>query len=128
MFKNLKKQTAQAIGEHVVTYLIVVLVITGMTIYIKRALQGRMYDAKNYMMKTAAKAFYNTYNNSLNFTMNSGYEPYYLYTDATTTRTSDETQQLLGSGTLSSGIFRKTVNQDTSVQSFSNQLPPALAK
>ena len=118
MFKNLKKQNAQAVGEYVVTYLIVLLVIVGMTMYIKRALQGRMLDAKNYMMKTAAISYGST--------INSGYEPYYLNTDAMVTRNADEQQQLLGG--LATGIFRKDISINTSVQSFSNQLPPALAK
>ncbi len=74
----LKNNCGQGAGvEYAILFFIIIAVIAGMTTYIKRAVQGRIHDARNYMY-TQVNGTYRTYH--ANQILPNGYEPYYQHT------------------------------------------------
>jgi hypothetical protein len=73
MLKLLKNNRGQNTAvEYVVTFFLVVGILSAMSVYIRRTIQGRMRDAQLYMAKTVAEAA-----PAGNFTVPYEYEPYY---------------------------------------------------
>jgi len=108
-------------GEYVVTFFLIIGIMSAMTLYLKRALQGRIRDAKVAMgniVETRAGGQWvgNFYTE---------YEPYFINTAATVSRTMTSGQNLRSGA--SSGIFSQTFNEATSVQAVSDTAPPQLA-
>ena len=121
MLRNLNNRRAQAVvGEYVLVIFLVLAVVTGMTVYWKRALQGRIHDARDYMVNSVRQRTAGSFNGDLYL----HYEPYYLNTSATVSRSVDHTSRLLPSLPLSSGIFVKTINESTAMQVISETAPP----
>jgi len=99
--------------------------IVAMTVYFRRAVQGRIVDARTYMVKQtidAARSTDATFYGNLHIE----YEPYYGNTESSVTRDSSETRELLQGGT--SGIFRKAFNESTQVQTNSTTAAPIEAR
>lgn len=119
MFRNLKNKRAQAVmGEYLLVIFLVISVVVAMTIYFKRAIQARVHDARDYMVGEVRDRTAGEYDGNLY----KEYEPYYTNRSTLIARDSTETKRLLGGAT--SGIFRKSVNEATSVQSTSETAPP----
>lgn len=130
MFKNLKNNKAQAIaGEYIVVFFLVVAMITGMSIYVRRALQGRIRDAHNYAMNVALTESLPYTSNSLGLNMmgrlHRRYEPYYSNVVSDIAR-SQNTVRTLGVGGGSSGVFRIDYDERNRTRSESHTAPPAL--
>lgn len=106
-------------GEYVLVFLLVMGMITAMTVYFKRAVQARIYDARKSMMRTVANLAGDYYNNVF---LQREYEPYYGNTVSTVIRQESTTTNLLPGATT--GIFRKTVNEITAVQTESQTAAP----
>jgi hypothetical protein len=106
-------------GEYVLVFVIVLSVMGAMTVYFKRAIQARMYDARNAMVGTVYER-----TNEINYVGEIGvaYEPYYTNTTSSVQRTS-ESETRLKPG-LTTGIFSKTINETTAVQTESTTAPP----
>ena len=121
MLKISRNKKAQAVmGEYAVLIAIVMAVIFAMTVYFKRSVQARIYDARNYMVSEVRTR--TTGNFSGNLYM--GYEPYYGNTVATVSRRTNDQSGLLPGA--SSGIFVKNYNQTVMVASNSETAPPRL--
>ena len=57
MLRRVRHNKGQAIlPEYVVTFFIVIAVVVGMTSYIQRSFQARLWDARNYMVNVANAA------------------------------------------------------------------------
>ena len=108
---------AQIFAEYAFVIVIIVAVISAMAVYVRRALQARIRDARNTMIQTVA----DHYNGVANYTIFSEYEPYYLQAKTEATNDSSEQTSLLGGG--STGIFLRYPNSTTTVQTNSEQLP-----
>ena len=120
MLRCLKNNNAQAVmGEYVLVFLLVMGMITAMTVYFKRTLQARMFDARNSMMITVANRAGDYYDNVF---LQREYEPYYGSTDSMVMRQENAGINLLPGGTT--GIFRKTVNETTAVRTESQTAAP----
>ncbi len=121
MLKILKNKHAQAVsGEYVMVLFLVMGAITAMTVYFKRSVQGRIHDARNYMVTEVRGRTQGYYAGNLYLQ----YEPYYVKTSSNIARTSDTVTRLLGGG--SSGIFEKNIlNESTVVSADSETAPPA---
>ena len=122
-FKSSKGQAV--VPEYVVGFLLVIAAMIAMTVYLQRAFQARVRDAKIYMMDTAAngcsadcKAAAGARDGKLAYE----YEPYYAKINSAVDR--DQNQQRLD---LLTGIFSKQFSQAMQVNSTSEQLPPAEA-
>ncbi len=124
---RLHSQKGQAsLPEYVVTFFVVIGAIVAITVYVQRGLQARTYDARNYMVAQAAKDCDADCKAATSQVSNNAilpeYEPYYGQVDSKTTRESRQDNQLLQGGTT--GIFRKIINEETSSDTVSTQLPP----
>ena len=121
MLRNLNNRRAQAVvGEYALMIFLVFAVVMGMIVYWKRALQGRIHDARDYMVNSVRQRTAGSFNGDLYL----HYEPYYTNTSVTVTRSLDHTSSLLPSLPLSSGIYVKTISESTNVEVISETAPP----
>ena len=104
--------------EYVLLFLLATVTIVVMTVYTQRALQARLRDAQVLMINKARDA--------ADKDIPYQYEPYYGRVASLVGRAENSTSRLEPGG--SSGIFTKYINETTSVQSQSDQLPPAFAQ
>jgi len=121
MFKKLTNIKAQMVfGEYALTFFIVVSVMLGMTLYLKRTLQGRIRDAKEGMVgvvrtRAAGKYVKQAF---------SEYEPYYMNTVSIVDRQSSSVQRIMDSPGFSSGIFNMQTDESTQIKTYSNTASP----
>lgn len=116
LYHNKKAQANFA--EYAIVFIIIVGMMTGMGVYIRRAIQGKIYDARNTMLKTVFIRTAGYYNNGLYLE----YEPYYSNTTSSVVAELSSNMKLLGGG--SSGIYRETVDDVTTRESTSTTAPP----
>ena len=121
-FRSENRCRAQIFAEYAFVIVIIVVVISAMAVYVRRALQARIRDARNTMIQTVA----DHYNGVANYTIFSEYEPYYLQTRTEAANDSAEQTSLLGGG--STGVFLRQPNSTTRAQTNSEQLPPRDAR
>lgn len=118
--------SAQAImGEYVLIFFIVLGMIVGMSVYFRRALQARIYDAHNSLGSEVfyrVNAAYNALNEEFNGSIYIEYEPYYVNTESIVSRDTSEKREL-GAGPTA-GIFTKTTKEKTDALTVSVTLPP----
>lgn len=122
MLKNLKNKNAQTVAaEYALVFFVVVGMVSGMTMYFKRAVQARVRDAHNSVYYTIRNRVGTEYAGNRVYIQ---YEPYYRISNSLTDRAYSDTKQVLPSLPLSSGIFRKSLNQTTRSNSQTITLPP----
>ncbi|MCP3685696.1 MAG: hypothetical protein GY861_23870 [bacterium] len=118
MLRQLKGNQGQStVSEYVMIFFLVIGVIVTMTVYVKRTLQARVIDGRNFMIATAREALGNS--------VRKEYEPYYTNTVMTPDRYTRKTIDLQGSGVGgSSGRFLKTTVDLKNIHAVSRTLPP----
>jgi hypothetical protein len=122
MFKLLRDNRAQAImGEYLLVFFLVIGMIMAMSLYLRRSFQGRMHDARDTMVQIVRDRA----GNAVNGTWYVEYEPYYMNTDSTVTRSSVVRDSLSGGGGF--GIARKDYDDRTAVRTISETAPPKAA-
>ena len=109
-------------GEYVLVFFVVIGMATAMTIYFKRAVQARVFEARNAMLNMVLNRTQGYYTGNVQI----GYEPYYGNTVSTVARRENAATELLPGATT--GIFRKTFDDVTAVQTQSQTAPPGDAK
>ncbi len=127
-------------AEYAVTFFLVIALVMAMAVYIQRTLQGRMRDARIYMVETASSACGSDCLNATGLSADSTtigmqYEPYYIQTNAVISRQDQNVKTLEGVGYYDSqgiprfgtGIFRAQTNAQNQAAANSNQLAPAAA-
>ena len=125
MIKHYKLNTrAQVFAEYAFVIVIIVAVISAMAVYVRRALQARIWDARNSMIQAIA----NNYNGVANYTILNEYEPYYSQAETEAVNDSGERASLLGGGSTTTGVFLRNSNSTIGAQTNSEQLPPRDAK
>ncbi len=116
MFKKLKNQRAQAtLTEYAVVIFIVVAMLTAMGTYVKRALQGRINDARDTAFQTIKDRTAGKYNG----VVYKGYEPYYLNTVSLVNSGESSTSRL-----FQGGAGAKEYNSESRVITNSETAPP----
>jgi len=119
MFKYFKTNKAQAVmGEYVLVFFVAIGMVTAMTIYFKRAVQARIYDARNTMLDIVVNRTQGYYSGNIY----AEYEPYYGSTVSTVVRGENATTKLLPGATT--GIFSKTFDEVTAAETYSETAPP----
>lgn len=119
MFKLLKNKKAQAAtSEYVLGFFLVVAVVTAMTMYFKRAVQANIRGARTAMLRTVVNRTGSYFTGEIM----GGYEPYYVNTDSIVSRDADDRTELLEGATT--GIFRKTIDESTIIQTQSETAAP----
>ena len=119
MFKLLNNNKGQgATVQYALTFFFVVVAVTGMTVYFKRTIQGRIRDATFSMARTVS----NVYNGRIV----SQYEPYYITASGDRLLTNDKAQAMLASFNSTAGIYMQNGTTVTKATSYSDQAPPVL--
>lgn len=108
------RRRGQVVSEYALTFFLIVAVITTMSMFIKRVLQARIYDARDAMSRTVAPYYSGR--------MPREYEPYYVQSESQITRSSNEADFLLGGGI--SGIAGKGLVDATLIHANGIQAPP----
>ena len=117
--KKIKARKAQAImSEYVLIFFIIIGMITAMTVFFKRAVQARYYDARRAMFNIVAERVKGNYNGAV-YPI---YEPYYVNAQSYTYR-DDWTKQTLDAGG-SSGIYTKDIGEYIQMKSNSQTAAP----
>lgn len=123
--KHIQSPKGQMVAsEYVIVLFVVVAVISGMSVYFRRAVQGRIRDAHNAMINIVRTRLAGNYAGTNVFVQ---YEPYYQNTISDVTRVVQNTDRNLPSLPLSSGIFRKTLNETTRAGTVVVTAPPVNA-
>jgi hypothetical protein len=123
MFKALRQKNAQSVmSEYLLVFFLAVGMISAMTVYFRRAIQGRVHDARDYVWKD----IYNRMGGNYYGNLYKEYEPYYLNSQSIISRISYSNETLLeGKAT---GIYRKSIDDYTSVSTNSTTAAPGAAK
>lgn len=122
MLWQMRRNKAQIFTEHVIIYFIAIGIVVSMSIYMVRALQSRIYDARKYMINTVKATKLAT---GAVGKLRLEYEPYYANSESFTNREVSEQEQLLGGGRT--GVFRKVFDNVTTSTGVTLQLPPVNA-
>ncbi|MBF0386478.1 MAG: hypothetical protein HQL20_01320 [Candidatus Omnitrophica bacterium] len=118
MLKNFYSRKGQAIsGEYVVASVLIVIAITVMSTYIRRALQARTHDTQRWVMVKATNALEGTVQ------VNMEYEPYYVESTANI-----DSYQKDNSFLAAGGAYNKIINTEQGMSMSSNQLAPYMSK
>lgn len=129
MLKRFKNKKAQAnVGEYVLVFFLIIGMVTAMTVYVKRSLQARLYDARN-LIKNMDKISDGTKIKTTPMLGNIviAYEPYYTVTEMNRVSTVEEKKDLSSYGSAKVGFFNKDINEQTSVQSISETVSSVFA-
>jgi|SRR3989339_908475 len=119
MLRIVKNNRAQAVvGEYVIVFFIAIGVITAMSTYFQRVVQGRIYDARDAMVSLTRNQSAGYFNGNIFF----HYEPYYQNTDSETYRSLISRTSLVEGGT--SGIYRVEYDDLSRITSTSVTKPP----
>ena len=133
MFKALKNCFGQIVmGEYVLTFFLLVAVIGAMTLYFQRTLQGRVHDARDYMInyvRTQTSQLDANGNAYYSGPLDIAYEPYYANSVSDVLQKSAKRESLEAGAT--SGIYRAVgvldafqTMEKTSAVTTSNTAPP----
>ena len=109
MIKMFHGQRGQSVAtEYVVIFFLAIAAVAAMAMYVRRAFQGRFYDARMYTMQKAAQAL----GESVPFE----YEPYYAQTDSNLAKRADEMTSISGAEVVLRTSFEATTTNSHSVQ------------
>ena len=122
MFRLRRNKKGQAIAaEFVLALMIVIGMVSAMTVYIKRGVQARIRDARNYMGVTVAER---SGLPAANIWIE--YEPYYVETDSNIDYSTLKLEELGGAtATDATGVYTKTIDENRYTVTNSITHPPA---
>ena len=116
---KLINNNGQAVSsEYVLVFFIILGMMTAMSVFFKRIIQGSIHDARNKMVEIVEKQTSDYYDGNLYYE----YEPYYTYANTTVYRDVEEKTTLAGGGPA--GQFRKEIDERTTVRVLSETMPP----
>ncbi|MBF0490972.1 MAG: hypothetical protein HQL15_10280 [Candidatus Omnitrophica bacterium] len=121
------KRGAASLAEYAIIILVVVAVGMGMTTYVRRSLQARMRDARQYMIasvNTACDASCQQAANIVGRGVRGQYEPYYTQVNSAINADSVSTRRLVATEGTNPGNFIVELNSQTQSDSNSKQLSP----
>ena len=133
MLRKRGKKGQAVSSEYAITYVIVVAAILTTGVYLKRAIQARFYDIRNYMVEQIQKkgreagSEYDRSQTwgplaSFNGKIWLHYEPYYAIAEATKTKEAYRNDQILAG--ISSGIYITDRDIDKGMILNTEQRPP----
>lgn len=130
MGRNMNKKGQSILSEYVMIFFVVIAALVAMTSFVRRGLNARIHDARNYMIDSVS-------NNNVcdaNCVQAAGgkiayeYEPYYTQMIADVYQNSQASTGITnGSAAEIGAIYTKSLNNLTRGTSTSFQLPPACA-
>ena len=130
MFKILANRNGQgSVVQYSLTFFLVVAIVTTMSVFVRRAVQGKIFDGKNFMFNIVGDVYFNSELNFRGGGLAIEYEPYYLERD--TQRVVDSTgveRGIVSGDAYPSGIYQQEPNERTQSISATRQLPAGLAR
>ena len=121
MKKDFRNRKGQGMAvEYALTFFLVVSFVIGMSAYVRRAIQGRVRDSRDYMIGMVRDS---GYTGNLYYE----YEPYYGNSDAVRAIDSTMTRRGMGTYPQPSGIFELEYDTSTTTRYSSNQAAPGAA-
>lgn len=108
-------------AEYLLVFFLAIGMITAMTIYFRRAVQGRIHDVRDYVWSD----IYNRLGGNYYGNLYKEYEPYYTNTQSIISRYSYSNQILLEGNTT--GIYRKGIDDYMEIRTNSSTLDPGRA-
>lgn len=128
MFRRLKYKKAQTImSEYLLIFFIILGMISAMTVYFRRAVQGRLHDAQRYVFRDMVTRINealggdgsDSYNIATTLIFYREYEPYYANIQSNTYHGVYDEDHLISDQPGKTGIYRKNVDETTTVRSKS---------
>lgn len=122
MFKLLNQKRGQGSAvEYATTFFLVAAFVATMTVFVQRAIQGRIKDGRRYMVWHVFNAFDSDNDGQFDLTGNIWweYEPYYADSNIEKFHTLGHTKRHLGGGSGTSGIVETAT--DDYVESYSDK-------
>ncbi len=117
-----KKNRAQVISEYAGIIFLILAVITAVSVFLKRALQANIRDARNYMITQVNSTYAATQSGTTPSGISYEYEPYYVEQNSEiSSRVDDQADFTRGAG---AGKATTSYNETTEATSTSRQLPP----
>lgn len=121
----MKKKKGQSVVEYSFLLVLIVGIFSAVSIYVRRSLQARIWDARNGMIYSIA-ATYNASAFSPKTTIEYEYEPYYAQSSTNGISDYHGSESLSAGGTT--GVVLRTFLGASGVNSLGAQLPPKDAK
>ena len=130
MKKQRRSQSGQSIlSEHIMIFFVVIAVVAAITVYVQRALQARIHDARDYVISSVANSAVcdaNCVRAAGNITAE--YEPYYTQMTVQSQQNNDQSRTSMpGKAMVIGAIYGKSFNEATQTGSVSCQQPPQCA-
>ncbi len=125
--RSRSKRNGQTVFEYSTTVILIVLVVIGMSLFIRRALQARIMDAKFTVLDRLEPVYdqhMRTPDIPDDILMIRVYDPYYLNQSTLARRTGNDQTNLLKGGGGSTGVFQKSINEISSSDVLSITAPP----
>ncbi len=111
--------------EYVLIIFIVIAFAVAISLYAQRALQARVFDARNYAVKSAqAECDKDCQEAILTGGITREYEPYYGQIISNTDRQREDYTGIEGGVAKIEGIYKKYINEESSSRTESRQKPP----
>lgn len=122
MLNNDRGQSS--LGEYILIITIVLAFAVAITVYVQRALQARMFDGRNYAVTQAREACNANCLAATGGGIAREYEPYYGHIVSHTDRNMVDSSSIEGGVNEREGIFRKSTDLHSTVNTVSKQRPP----
>jgi len=121
MLKRICNQRAQVVaGEYVLVFFIVASAIGAITVYFRRAMQAKIYDARAALVNMVEERTAEYYNGDIF----QEYEPYYVDKKTYIDRESTETDKLIPTVPGQTDLFQKEIDSKTKLRVISVTKPP----
>lgn len=131
--KMMNKRGQTALPEYVLILFVVIAFAVAITVYTQRALQARVFDARNYAIKQAQEECKSQQEGDgvtdckgalLGGGITREYEPYYGQIISNTDRRRVDHSGIEGGVAKIEGIYRKSIDESTVTTTESHQRPP----
>lgn len=120
----LNKKGQSVLSEYVVIFFLVVTAAVAMAVYVQRALQARVFDARNYAINQVSQECDENCLAATGGVIAREYEPYYGNIESNTDRRQQDASAIEGGLDKNEGLFHKSIDVMSNTVTTSRQKPP----
>lgn len=122
---TLNERGQTTLAEYVLILFVVIAFAVAITIYTQRAMQARVYDARNYAINLASQECFEDCKKAIpGERITREYEPYYGQIISNSDRRREDYSGIEGGVAKIEGIYRKHINEESFTRTESRQRPP----
>jgi hypothetical protein len=128
--RRMNNKGQASLSEYVMIFFVVIAAIVAMTVFVQRSLEGRIHDARNFMISSIADSKVCDTNclNATGGSIANEYEPYYSLILSDVQQNAQENSGLTQGNSAETGSkYIKNTNDLTQTIATSKQLPPQCA-